>query len=105
MSERIAFTMSLKPGYADEYRRRHDALWPELEALLKSSGIADYSIWLDPATNVLFATLTRAPDHAMESLPDHPVMRRWWAHLRDIMRVNDDGSPVVTPLIRMFHLP
>ncbi|HUJ74747.1 MAG TPA: L-rhamnose mutarotase, partial [bacterium] len=52
---RYAFKMKLKPGFAKEYKRRHDQIWPELSALLKESGVADYSIFLDEETNVLFA--------------------------------------------------
>lgn len=102
--EQIAFRMFLNPGQADEYRRRHDALWPELAALLRDSGIRDYSIFLDEATHVLYAVLRRTPDHTMAALPSHPVMQRWWAHMGDLMRTNADGSPVVEPLAPMFHL-
>ena len=52
-----AFRMQLKPGMAEEYRRRHDEIWPELAALLRDAGIHDYSIFLDPETNALFAVL------------------------------------------------
>ncbi len=41
---RHAFKMFLNPGAAHEYRRRHDAIWPELAALLKAKGVANYSI-------------------------------------------------------------
>jgi L-rhamnose mutarotase len=40
----------------------------------------------------------------MDGLPGDPVMRRWWDHMKDIMAVNADGSPVATPLEEMFHL-
>src|SRR5579863_9154039 len=102
--QRHAFKMFLDPGRAEEYRRRHDAIWPELADLLKKSGISNYSIHLDPETNVLFAYLERADDHRMNDLPSHPVMRRWWGHMKDIMRANPDGSPVATPLVEMFYL-
>jgi L-rhamnose mutarotase len=75
--ERIAFKMLLKPGNAEENCRRHDAIWPELVALLKAAGISDYSIWFDPETNTLFATLIRSTDHGIDRLPAEPVMRRW----------------------------
>ena len=52
-----AFKMQLKPGVVDEYRRRHDEIWPELSALLSDSGIYDYSIFLDEDTLSLFAVL------------------------------------------------
>ena len=104
MSERIAFRMRLHPGREAEYRARHDAIWPELVALLKGAGISDYSIWLDPETGALFATLIRAGDHGMDRLPLEPVMRRWWDHMADIMDAGPDGAPVVVPLDRMFRL-
>ena len=103
--EKIAFTMRLNDGQADEYRRRHDAIWPDLVAELKAAGIRDYSIFLDDGTSTLFAVLWRVDDHAMDDLPAKPVMRRWWDHMADIMATNPDGSPVVTPLSRLFHLP
>ena len=102
--ETYAFKMKLHPGMADEYRRRHDAIWPELVALLHDAGISDYSIHFDEETGILFAHLRRRADHRMAELPDHPVMRRWWDHMRDIMETEPDGEPVVTPLAPMFHM-
>ena len=69
MMQKYAFRMMLNPGMAEEYRRRHDAIWPELVALLKDAGVQDYSIHLDPETNALFGVLWRADDHRMDDLP------------------------------------
>ena len=102
--ETHAFRMQLKPGMADEYRRRHDAIWPELAALLHEAGISDYRIFLDPETGALFATLKVAPDNQRETLPAHPVMRRWWDHMADIMEVEPGNRPREWPLAPMFHL-
>jgi L-rhamnose mutarotase len=52
---KIAFAMKMKPGCAAEYKKRHDEIWPELSQLLKDNGISDYSIFLEEATNTLFA--------------------------------------------------
>ena len=52
---RNAFTMKLKPGYQAEYKRRHDAIWPELSQALADAGISDYSIFLDEDSGTLFA--------------------------------------------------
>ena len=103
--EQIAFTMRLKPGQAAEYQRRHDAIWPELVALLKEAGISDYSIFLDEPTGTLFAVLRRSEDHRMDRLPKEEVMQRWWAWMADLMATNPDKSPVTVPLKRVFHLP
>lgn len=103
--QKYAFRMMLMPGMAAEYRRRHDAIWPELVLLLKEAGVEDYSIHLDPETNALFGVLWRRDDHGMEDLPAHPVMRRWWAHMADLMATHPDSEPVAVPLVPMFHLP
>jgi L-rhamnose mutarotase len=103
--EQIAFRMRLNPGQGAEYKRRHDVIWPELASLLKESGISDYSIFLDESDNALFAVLRRTEGHRMDELPTQEVMRRWWAYMTDIMETNPDGSPVVIPLRRVFHLP
>jgi len=104
-TERHVFRMKLNPGMEAEYRKRHDEIWPDLADLLHQAGISDYSIHLDPETNSLIGVLTRTRDHGMASLPDHPVMKRWWAHMADIMESNPDNSPVAVDLVKVFHLP
>ena len=103
--QKYAFRMQLNPGAADEYRRRHDAIWPELVDLLRAAEVSDYSIYLDPETNALFGMLTRPEDHGMDDLPSHPVMRRWWAHMAGLMQTHPDDEPVAVPLVPVFHLP
>lgn len=102
--EKHAFTMQLNPGCEAEYRKRHDEIWPELEALLREAGVEDYSIHLDPDRLILFGVLWRRKDHGMDALPEHPVMKRWWAHMADIMQTNPDNSPVVQDLVPVFHM-
>lgn len=105
MSERYVFRMRLHAGQEAEYERRHNAIWPELVALLRDAGISDYSIHLDEETNHLIGVLTRTRDHSMDALQDHPVMQKWWAHMGDIMDTNADGSPVAVSLTPLFHMP
>lgn len=105
MSERYVFRMRLNDGMADEYKCRHDAIWPELVDLLKGAGVSDYSIHLDEETGLLIGVLTRADDHGMDALPNYPVMQKWWAYMGDIMETNADSSPVVVPLTPLFYLP
>jgi len=102
--EKYAFRMKLNPGMKAEYVRRHDEIWPELVALLKDAGVSDYSIHLDEETNTLFGVLWRRSDHMMADLPRHPVMKRWWAHMADIMETKADNEPVAVPLETVFHM-
>ncbi|WP_413061707.1 L-rhamnose mutarotase [Sphingomonas carotinifaciens] len=98
-----AFRMRLKPGVVDEYRRRHDAIWPELSALLTESRIHDYSIFLDEETLSLFAVLKLVDGNTRDALPDHPVMQRWWAYMAPLMEVEPDNRPKEWPLPLIFH--
>ena len=104
MPERIAFRMKVHPGRIAEYKKRHDEIWPELVDALKAAGISDYSIWHDPETDSLFATLIRSDDHTMADLPKTEANKRWWAFMQDIMDYNDDGTPTVVALDEVFHL-
>lgn len=102
--QKIAFAMQLNPGMEAEYKARHDALWPELRDALHQAGVRDYSIHLERETGRLFATLWRIDDHRMVDLPNLPIMRKWWAHMADIMQTDPTGAPVQTDLVEMFHL-
>jgi len=102
--QRLAFTMKLLPGNAVEYKRRHNEIWPDLQRLLKESGVTDYSIFLDEDTNVLFGVLKASNPAALERLPRHEVMQRWWKYMADIMETNPDHSPVQVSLQEVFYL-
>ena len=106
MSEkRIAFRMQLNPGVIEEYRRRHDEIWPRLSKLLKQTGIADYSIFHDEATDALFAVMKVQDPDSLKGLPTHPVMREWWTYMKDLMQTHADHEPVSISLQEVFHLP
>jgi L-rhamnose mutarotase len=101
---RRAFRMKLKAGHEAEYRRRHDAIWPDLAALLRGAGIVDYAIFLDEATLDLFAVMTLGAGHDLGPLPEHPVMRRWWDYMADLMEVEPGNRPKEWPLTQVFDL-
>lgn len=98
-----AFKMQLKPGVLDEYRKRHDEIWPELSALLTESGIYDYSIFVDEQTLSLFAVLRVRADSTRDALPEHQVMKRWWDYMAPLMEVEPDNRPKEWALPLIFH--
>lgn len=102
--EKHAFKMQLNPGMAAEYKKRHDEIFPELVDLLHEAGVKDYSIHLDEETNILFGVLWRRKDHTMAELPSTTVMKRWWAHMADVMATNDENEPIATDLVPMFWM-
>ena len=96
--------MKLKPGFEAEYKRRHDEIWPELKSFLSDSGIQDYSIFLDEEKRTLFAVQKLADDFDESLIPQHPIVKKWWAFMADIMETNPDNSPLVTSLKEVFHM-
>ncbi len=102
--KRNAFRMKLKPGAAAEYRRRHDEIWPELAEELHAAGISDYSIFLDEETLTLFAVQKLADNHTADTLPQSPVVRKWWDFMAPLMEVEPDRAPVCSSLQEVFHL-
>lgn len=101
---RKASVMKVYKEHHEEYRRRHDELWPEMEQMLREHGMAEYSIFLDPATDNLFAYLVITDEELWARSADTEVCRRWWAYMKDIMETNTDDSPVAQELTEVFRL-
>jgi len=104
MMTRNAFKMKLKPGFEAEYKKRHDEIWPELSRVLTEAGVSDYSIFLDEESLTLFAVQKLAADHTAADLPNHSMVKKWWAFMADIMETNPDNSPVCIPLDEVFYM-
>jgi L-rhamnose mutarotase len=102
--KRFGFKMILKPGCKEEYRKRHNEIWPELKKLIKESGVSDYSIFLDEETNILFACQKQGGVQSSQDLGSNPVVQKWWAYMADIMETNPDNSPITVPLDEVFYL-
>jgi L-rhamnose mutarotase len=101
---RTAFKMKLRPGCEAEYKKRHDAIWPELAEELRKAGISDYSIFLDGETLALFAVQTVSESNSAGELPSRPIVRKWWDFMSDLMETHPDNAPVCLPLREVFHL-
>jgi L-rhamnose mutarotase len=101
---RKAFAMSVHPGSESEYKRRHNPVWPEFEAVLKEHGVHNYSIFLDPMTRQLFAYVEIEDEARWAAIAQTAVCKRWWAHMREIMPTNLDQSPRSRDLQEVFHL-
>lgn len=102
--KQVAFEMKLIAGNEIEYKRRHQEIWPELVELLRSTGIKEYSIYLNNATGSLFGVMTVLDELALEDLPNHPIMQQWWAYMKDIMLTHPNNAPLSTPLNHVFFL-
>ena len=101
---RKAFRMSVHPNAHDEYARRHNPIWPELEETLLAHGVTTYSIYLDSETSDLFAYAEVESEERWAAIASTPVCRRWWRHMRELMPSNPDDSPTSRELREVFHI-
>jgi len=102
---RHAFKMKLSSGDVEEYKRRHDQIWPELVEVLRQAGVSDYSIFYDEETQTLFAFQKLAQNNTAAKLPQNPTVRKWWDYMNDgIMEYDQKNEPVSIPLREVFHM-
>jgi len=100
--QRKAFLMTLKPGNREEYKRRHNPIWPELQQVLKQHGVHNYSIFLND--DRLFAYAEIESEELWGRIASTEVCQRWWSHMKDLMLTNEDNSPLSVELEEVFHL-
>lgn len=100
---RHAFRMKIPPEHAVEYKRRHDEIWPDLVRAHEAVGISDYSIFLDPDTGDLFATMKLTDHHQLEHLAEMDIVKKWWEMNTDI-QVYDGERPYTGLLKEVFHM-
>lgn len=85
---RYAWCMKLKPGKAQEYKQRHDDIWPEMLALLSEAGYRDYAIFQHDDT-IIGTFATNDLQRLLSILKSSPVAARW----RESMSVLVDNAP------------
>lgn len=102
---RKAFLMKLKSGCQEEYERRHNPIWPELESVLKRHGAHNYSIFLNRSTDDLFAYVEVESEELWAQIAATEESRRWWSYMKELMLTNPDHSPVAVTIEEVFHLP
>ena len=100
-----AWVLEVRPGYEEEYKKRHDEIWPDMVAALKKAGIANYSIFRHGLT--LFGYFeTGDLKRTIAMLKDDPVNARWGEMMAPIMKIEVDerrgGFPFLLPL--QFHM-
>ncbi len=101
---RKAFMMQVHAGHETEYERRHNPIWPELEAVLHQHGVHNYSIYLEPESRRLFAYCEIESEDRWNAIAQTTAARKWWAYMRDLMPSHPDNSPVAAPLREVFPI-
>lgn len=99
-----AWVLEVRPGYEEEYKRRHDEIWPDMLDALRKAGIRNYNIFRHGLT--LFGYFeTDDLEGARAALADDPVNAKWAEWMAPIMKIEIDSAtnfPFLLPL--QFHM-
>lgn len=101
---RKAFKMKLYKGQKEEYKKRHNVLWPEMREMIHEYGGSNYSIFLDEETMTLFGYIELEDEEKWNESASTEICQKWWDYMADIMETNSDNSPVSEDLMPVFHL-
>lgn len=101
---RKATVMQVNPDAHDEYERRHNEIWPELQAALTEHGAHHYSIFLDKRRHLLFAYVEIESEEQWAAMAETEICQQWWEYMKDVMATNPDNSPVSEELRQVFYL-
>lgn len=88
--KRYGLVLRVRPGREQEYRRYHEAVWPEILEIIRDCNVRNYSIYLKDG--YLFAYYEYVGDDFaadMAKMAKQPKMREWW----DIMEPMQDPVP------------
>ena len=99
---RAGFMLRLKPDGLDEYKRRHDEIWPELVQELAANGIEQVTIFNTDTTLFIFSRIADAD--SWEKLWHTPIHLEWAGELEPYMALDEAGAPDSTDLTEIFHL-
>jgi L-rhamnose mutarotase len=94
-----AWVLEVRPGYEEEYKKRHDEIWPDMVEALKKAGISNYSIFRHGLT--LFGYFeTDDLQKTIVALAKDPVNARWGESMTPLMKIEVDertGFPFLLP--------
>ena len=99
---RKAIYFRLKPGAADEYKRRHAQIPPEMSMVLTEAGYKNYSIWR--VDNLLFSYFEiDDEERASRVFAASEVYSRWRIWMEDFIEVNPNGQKEWPMELVFFH--
>jgi L-rhamnose mutarotase len=89
--ERLCFTFEIYEGQEDEYKKRHDEIWPELVADIQKAGFKNYSLFRRGTQIIAYVECHPDADTAFAAMGDSDANRRWAEWFREVI-VNLTGT-------------
>lgn len=106
MSERVCFTLSVRPDRLEEYRARHRDVWPDMLAALRRTGWGNYSLFLREDGLLIGYLESDDFEAAQQAMEETEVNARWQAEITEFFELPDGARPDTgfTRAAEIFHL-
>jgi L-rhamnose mutarotase len=102
--ERFCFTFEIRPGSEDEYKRRHDEIWPELVEVIKGSGVSNYSLFRRGTTIIAYCEAEPDVATAFGKIGASDANTRWSEYFEDIIVALTDANGELFTAQEVWHL-
>ena len=79
--ERVCFLLRVRPDRLEEYKQRHEAVWPEMLDALRAAGWRNYSLFLAPDGLLVGYVEVESFEAAVASMDATQVNARWQAEM------------------------
>lgn len=96
--ERYAWKAAVLPGKLEEYKRRHDNIWPEMKEVLAAAGIRNYTIW-NVGEELFGYYECGSVAETARIQAESPVVDRWNEYMKDVMKMDMDPVTGAQPLM------
>ena len=97
--EKYAWRGKIVPGKQEEYKKRHDNIWPEMKEVLANAGIVNYSIWMQGEELFGYYECEKGVDYAAKVQAESDVVKKWDEYMKDILIMEKDPVTGAQPLL------
>lgn len=102
--ERVCFTFDIYEGKEEEYKRRHDEIWPELVHDIKAAGFKNYSLFRRGTTVVGYFEVDPDAATAAKIMASSEASARWAKVFNEIIVNLNDGYGNLMSMAEVWHL-
>jgi len=102
--ERVCFSFEIYPGTEDEYKKRHDEIWPELVQAIKDAGQSNYSIFRRETTIILYVECEPDAETAFAKVRETDANARWQEWFKDVIVSLTDEHGEFVRYDEVWHL-
>ncbi len=104
--KRYGSVFRIKPELVQEYKKKHDEIWPEMAEAIQASGISNYSIFFRRDGTLFSYFECDDASRAFALLRSTDVNRRWQSAMEVYFVKNDPSvlGPESEDLEEVFHL-